>query len=82
LQRQPRNFGDLTLVARWKEHLQLAIFLDAELPPKKKCFSTQEFARFEIIPLSISGCDQQNLENFLSEFKWSGKRLAHVFADD
>jgi len=35
----------------------------------------------EIIPLSILGCDQQNLENFLSDFKWAGHRLAHVFAD-
>jgi len=26
------------------------------------------------------GCDQQNLGNFLSDFKWSGHRLAHVFA--
>ena len=30
---------------------------------------------------SILGCDQQNLENFLSDSKWSGRRLAHVFAD-
>ena len=30
---------------------------------------------------SILGCDQQNLENFLPDFKWSGHRLAHVFAD-
>jgi len=30
----------------------------------------------EIIPLSILGCDQQNLENFLSDFTWAGHRLA------
>jgi len=47
---------------------------------QKRYFSTQEFTRFEIIPLSILGCDQQNLENFLSYFKWSVHRLAHVFA--
>jgi len=35
----------------------------------------------EFIPLSILGCDQQNLENFLCDFKWSRDRLAHVFAD-
>ena len=29
---------------------------------KKWCFSTQEFNHFEIIPLSILGCDQQNLK--------------------
>ena len=27
------------------------------------------------------GCDQQNLENFLSDFKWSGHSLAHVIDD-
>jgi len=35
----------------------------------------------EIIPLSILGCDQQNLEKILSDFKWAGHRLAHIFAD-
>jgi len=35
----------------------------------------------EFILLSILGCDQQNLENFLSDFKWSRHRSAHVFAD-
>jgi len=54
---------------------------------KKRCISTQESiqesTRFEIIPLSILGfVDQQNLEHFLSDFKWSGHRLAHVFAYD
>jgi len=53
--------------------------LVAKLPPKR-CFGKQEFPRFEIIPLSILGCDQQNLENVLSDFKWSEHRLAHVFA--
>jgi len=33
------------------------------------------------IPSTLLGCDQQNLENFLSDFKWAGHRLAHVFAD-
>jgi len=32
-------------------------------------------------PLSILGRDQQNLEKNLSDFKWAGQRLAHVFAD-
>ena len=27
------------------------------------------------------GSDQQNLEKTLSDFKWAGHRLAHVFAD-
>jgi len=35
----------------------------------------------EIIPLSILGSDQQNLEKILPDFKWAGHRLAHVFAD-
>jgi len=35
----------------------------------------------EIIPLSILGSDQQNLGKSLSDFKWAGHRLAHVFAD-
>jgi len=34
-----------------------------------------------IIPLSILGCDQQNLEKILSDFKWAGHRPAHVFAN-
>jgi hypothetical protein len=35
----------------------------------------------EIIPLSILGCDQQNIEKHLCDFKWAGHRLAHIFAD-
>jgi len=35
----------------------------------------------EIIPLSILGCDQQNMEKILCDFKWAGHRLAHKFAD-
>jgi len=35
----------------------------------------------EIIPLSILGCDQQNMEKILCDFKWAGHRLAHIFAD-
>jgi len=27
------------------------------------------------------GCDQQNLEKNLSDFKWAGHRLAHIFTD-
>ena len=50
----------------------------AEFSPRR-CFSTQEFARFGKIPLSILGDDQQNLENLLPDFKWSGDRLAHMF---
>jgi len=26
-------------------------------------------------------CDQQNMEKILSDFKWAGHRLAHIFAD-
>jgi len=43
-----------------------AIFLVSE-SLLKDVFFTQEFTRFEIMPLSILGCDQQNLENFLSD---------------
>jgi len=48
LQRQPRNFEYVKLVARWREHLQsfLAEFFVAELPQKRGCFNTQEFTRF------------------------------------
>jgi len=35
----------------------------------------------EIIIQSILGCHQQNLEKFLSDFKGSGHKLAHAFAD-
>ena len=35
----------------------------------------------EIIPLSILGSDQQNLEKILTDFKWARHRLAHIFAD-
>ena len=27
------------------------------------------------------GCDQQNIEKILSDLKWAGHRLAHIFAD-
>jgi len=27
------------------------------------------------------GCDQQNMEQILSDFKWAGHMLAHIFAD-
>jgi len=33
------------------------------------------------MPLSNLGCDQHNLENFLSNFKWSGHRLANEITD-
>ena len=73
---QPRKIENVTLVARRREHFRgfWAMFLVAELP-SKRCISTQEFTRSEILPLFILGCDQQNLENFLSDFKWSGHRL-------
>jgi len=32
--------------------------------------------------LSILDYDQENLEYFLSDFKWSGHSLAYLFADD
>jgi len=37
LRRQPRNFENVTLVARWRVHFQgfLAIFLVAQLHPKR-----------------------------------------------
>jgi len=35
----------------------------------------------ELIPLSILGCDQQNMEIILCDFEWDGYRLANVFAD-
>ena len=27
------------------------------------------------------GCDQQKMEKTLSDFKWAGYKLAHIFAD-
>ena len=89
LRHQPINFGNLSSVPRRREHFRFfwAIFLVPNCF-KKKCFSIQEFT-FQVPhlksnqtnPLSILGYDQQNLKNFLSDFKWSGHRLAHVFAD-
>jgi len=35
----------------------------------------------EIIPPSILGCDQQNMEKILCDFKLAGHRLAHIFTD-
>jgi len=35
----------------------------------------------QIIPLSILGCHQQNMEKNLCDFKRTGHRLAHLFAD-
>ena len=37
LRRHSRNFENATLVARWREHLQVfgAIFLVAQIPPKE-----------------------------------------------
>jgi len=74
---------NVTLAARRRVHFWVfwSIFLVAELPPEKRYFVSQEFTRFEIIPLSILGCDQQNLGQFLSNFEWSGHRSAHVFSD-
>ena len=48
LRHQQRNFQNVTLAARQKEHLRsfLATVLDAEPPSKKQCFGTQEFTRF------------------------------------
>jgi len=31
--------------------------------------------------ITALGCDQQNMEKILSDFKWAGHRLAHIFAD-
>jgi len=46
--RQPRNFENVTLVARRRKHFLvfLAIFLVAQLPPTTVFFITQEFTRF------------------------------------
>jgi len=51
-----------------------------------ECFNAEEFTfqvpqSHKIIHLSILGCDEQNLQDFLSDFKWSGRGLALVFAD-
>ena len=34
-----------------------------------------------LVIFSMRVCSQQKLEIFLSDFKWAGYRLAHVFAD-
>jgi len=79
------KFENEMLVARRREYFCVlgAFCLVTDLPPKQVLtrFKTQELTRFNITTQSIFGCDQQNLENFLSYFKWSGNRLAHVFAD-
>jgi len=48
LRHQPRNFENVTLEARRREHFRsfLADFFVAELPQKRGCFNTQEFTRF------------------------------------
>jgi len=48
LQRQPRNFENVTLVARRRKCFWgfWSDFFIAELPQKRGCFSTQEFTRF------------------------------------
>jgi len=48
LRRQQRNFENITLVARWREHFRgyLADFFVVELPQKRGCSNTQEFTRF------------------------------------
>jgi len=45
---QPRNFENITLVARRRENFRgfLVIFLVAQLSPKRGVFSTPEFTRF------------------------------------
>jgi len=45
---QPRNFQNLTLVARRRKHCWFfwAIFLVVKLRPQKSCFNKQEFTRF------------------------------------
>jgi len=80
LRHQRRNFYSLTLLARQHFRVFGAIFLLLN-SLQMRCFSTREFTHFEIVPLSILGCDQQNLENFLSDLKWSGHRVAHIFAN-
>jgi len=46
--RQPRNFENLSFLARRREHFRGigADFFVAELPQKRGCFNTQEFTRF------------------------------------
>jgi len=41
----------------------------------------QVLQHHKIIPLSMVGSDQQNLEKIVSDFIWAGHRLAHVFVD-
>jgi len=41
----------------------------------------QVLQHHKITPLSILGCDQQNMGKILLDFKWAGHRLAHIFAD-
>jgi len=42
---------------------------------------TRSLSTGEIISLFIFGCDQQHLEDLLSDFKCTGHRVAHVFVD-
>ena len=53
-------------------------FLSCFTPSTKRCFSIQEFTRFEIIHY-LSGVVISRIWKTV-HFKWAGHRFAHVFA--
>jgi len=57
------------------------IFLVAQLSPKEVFKYTRIHLLLVNSVVTALGCDQQNMEKNLSDFKWAGHRLAHIFAD-
>jgi len=85
LRRQPRNFENTTLVARRREHFLglLAIFLVAQLSPKRGVLvHKNSLASCQRCRHSVGLWSAEYEKKFLSDFKWAGHRLAHIFADD
>jgi len=81
--RQPRNFENPTLVALRREHFRdfLAIFWSLNSLQKEVFEYTRIHSLLVNGVVTALGCDQQNMEKILSDFKWAGHRLTHIFAD-
>ena len=73
----------MTLVARRREHfwIFLAIFLVAQLPPKRGVLVHKNSLVLVDGVVTALGCDQQNMEKILSDFKWVRHRSAYIFAN-
>jgi len=55
--------------------------LVAQISPKRGALVHKNSLAFVHGDVTALGCDQQNMEKILSDFKWAGHRLAHIFAD-